>query len=457
MAKTFYGFLVDDALKVSTTLDLASTSDQGYGVLTGEPANYLVKKGVLNDSRSSRLALLENKSPAGQLAFWFDQNQVDLAQLQGLSEEDNTKLFNIIERLYLAQQYADSSIESQLTTDDAYDGYVALSLAHSTSSGTPVVFNVNKTGKECTIYDWYSFEFNRGTINFVLYFWVKRSAFAADYPFTTITKVIPPYAPSTLVDPVTLIQVTNLNVLANSSTYIFDQSNLEVAARDQNGVYKYSTKYVVSGDASVEIPFALTYCGAAVPSSLACRTAIREYLSANTSISDSALEAIFPDLFVSARFYVVPLYDLYSQLTDRDVYNSIINYTAINERAAKVFTDTDASFRSKYLEVILNAQNTKWSMVLPDELNGKILSVLAQHPTYVNYSTQVPGWKYMTATTQEFAGKLIRCMAVLDGDSTSTEFLSVTDGGRSYLTFTAGSAEYYVMTKESYTALITNS
>ena len=39
MAKTFYGFLVDDALKVSTTLDLASTSDQGYGVFTGEPAN----------------------------------------------------------------------------------------------------------------------------------------------------------------------------------------------------------------------------------------------------------------------------------------------------------------------------------------------------------------------------------------------------------------------------------
>ena len=243
-----------------------------------------------------------------------------------------------------------------------------------------------------------------------------------------------------------------MDMLINSSSHVFNNTNLELVARDQNGVYTYKLKYIISSTQTVELPFALCYCGAHVPSGLECRQAIKEYLQNSTGANDEVLEAVFPDLFVSARFYVVPLWDMYTQLTEREVYNSVNNFYGILTRAKQIFPEVDETFLEDHLELLTNGQNKMLSLVLPDELNTDYFSVLEQHPTYQDYtsSSQVAGWKYMTAATQEFASKLISCMSVLTGNSTSSAFVEANENDFTYLTFTSGASEYYVMEKDSY-------
>ena len=176
-----------------------------------------------------------------------------------------------------------------------------------------------------------------------------------------------------------------------------------------------------------------------------------------TGIADEELRLIFPDLFIDSRFYIVPMWDIYSQLVDRDVYNSVGSISKLLEKARIIFNNVEDSFRNTHLELLLNSQNKMWSVCLPDQLNTSHMSILEQHPTYVDYSAQSVGWKYLTADTQEFAGKLIRIMAVMRGETTSSEFVPVTEGNKDYLTFTAGESEYYVLTKDCYETLINNS
>lgn len=452
---TLYGFITDDALKITTKVDLANNSDQGYGILDGEVAAYLVNRGVLGDTRRTRLSLLESRAPKGSISFLFDQNHADTEMLNKMTDQESGLLFNILERIYYRQEYTDSDLEAQLA-GSTYMGYVPLSLNYAIEEGTATATNIDGVTKVVTFKDWFSFEFKYGNIHLIVHAWTKKSAFAANYPYTTITAVIPPYDPEKLVDPVELLQDVNLNILTNGSTYIFNQTDTEQSSRDQNGTYVYTTKFIIDSTRTIQLPFALVYCGPSAPTGLECRNAIKDYLEENTSVTESELETIFPDLFVNSRFYVVPLWDMYTSLTDRDVYNSIWSLKVIQDKIDKIWEQYDISFINEYVELMTNAQNKMLLMSLPDPLNAENLSILAQHPTYQDYSSQVPGFKYMSVETQEFASKLSRCLAVLNGDSTSTEFITIKDGAFIYMTFTAGRSEYYVMNKQSYLDYLEN-
>ena len=99
-----YGFLADDALRKVSRLDLDGTVDQGYGILDGEPASYLVNRGTLNDTRSVRSMILESEAPVGQIRVLFDQDRFDPAHLSKMTDVEQQRLFNIIERVYLQQE-----------------------------------------------------------------------------------------------------------------------------------------------------------------------------------------------------------------------------------------------------------------------------------------------------------------------------------------------------------------
>ena len=453
---TLYGFIIDAALRQSSSLDLTGSIDQGYGMLIGEPSNYFATKGRIGDSRRNRLLILDNQAAFGDIEVQFDQNQFDIKILKAMTDVDNALLMNIVERIYLQQAYSDSNLEHQLTTASTYRGYTAESMSHGPEVGTVKITNNQKTQTAISIRDWISFDFETENVKFKVHLWVSSKAFAKDYPFTTITRVLPPYEPKVLVDPATLVQAGNLSVLTASSSYIFDKTNLETVSRDQNGIYSYSTKYVIDVSKTLWLPFALAYCGAKTPSTLECRKAIRQYLEANTSLTQDKLRVLFPELYIAARFFVVPLWDVKNSLTDRDVYNSVFSMSTILQKSKLAFSTTAAEFFDKNMELLLNAQNKMLCVCMPDELNDRIFSILKQHPTYQDYSSNVSGWKYMTAKTQEFAGKLNRCMAILNGEAVSSEFVTNVIGGKSWLSFTSGKAEYLVLTRDSYNTAIAN-
>lgn len=456
MTNTLYCFLTDDAFIQNNILNLTMDSEQNFGALIGEGANYFASKGIMGDSRKSRLAIINNKRPQGSMSVKFDQSRIDIEMLKQMTDIDNALLFNIIERIVFKQEFTDENIEYQLVNNSTYRGYIAGSYTHSTEENTVTLYDEERLWKTTVVNPWFAFDFKTDNVEMKVHIWLSLSDFVKNYPYTTITNVIAPYDPKLLVDPVSFIQVGNLQVLTDGSSFIFDKVNLETLVRDQNGVYRYATKYVLDNTRVLSLPFAISYCGAKVPTSLECRKAIREYLETNTTATSAQLEQLFPELYINSRFFIVPLWDMKQTFTDREVYTSVQNISAILNKAKMIFSDYDAEFRDTYLELLLNSQNKMWSITLPDQLNDQIFSILEQHPTYVDYSSQVPGFKYMTAETKDFAGKLASCMAVLNGETLTTDFIKTEVDGFEYLTFNSGKAEYCVMTKDSYNKFFEN-
>ena len=94
------------------------------------------------------------------------------------------------------------------------------------------------------------------------------------------------------------------------------------------------------------------------------------------------------------------------------------------------------------------------SLVLPDENNATLFSVLTEHPTYQDYATTDAGFRYQDGITQEFSSKLARAMAVVNGLSTANEFSVTTIGNITYVVFAQSNAEYLIMFKDSYDILV---
>lgn len=451
-----YAFLSDDALRMTGKVDTLTSEDQGYGVLSGETANYLVEMGILNDTRKNRLSVLNNEAPFGRISLLFDTLRTDMDMLDSLSDIEYILLFNIIERLAYQQEYSDENIEHILRNNSAFSGYVPGSMMHGTYQKRISVWNhVRNLIDDRPFWDVYSFDFETDHVSFKLHFWISNQAFKKDYPYVTITNVIPPCEPALLINPISLMQSGNLNILTSGANFIFANMNLEALSKDQNGVYTYYTKYRLDATKHLMLPFALPYCGAKVPSSLECRKAIREYLERNTDLSSGDMGSLFEELYVNSRFFIVPLWDRYKQLADREVYPSIISLKDITDRANLIFQDRDKTFVDNYMEVLLCAQNKMFYLSLPDELNSEVYSILKQHPTYQDYSTQAAaGFRYMAPLTQDFAGKFNRCMSILSGENTDPEFTREQVNNLWYLTFTSGKSEYFVMEKLSYMDLI---
>lgn len=449
-----YGFLCDNALKLSLQLDLANSSDQGYGILTGESANYFVNPAILTDKRTSRSMILEGNSPKGEISLSFDQDRFDVKVLDTFTTIDYQRIFNIIERIYLQQEFTDSNIESQLTASSAYTGYVPKSMNTAGEVDKIKVTNISNVTKECELHRWVGFQYSNGTETIDFHIWVSKVAFRADYPYVTITKVISPLSATTLMTPSNITQNTVTQILTDGASYVFSNTNIEAAARDQNGIFTHATKYVLDSSRSIQLPFGLAYCGKTTPTSLECRTAIKNYIQTETSVNDEALSTLFPELFVDSRFYIIPLWDQYTSRTDRDIYKSVHSFKDISALALQLFSSYGESEIDNKLEIITNSQNKILSMIMPDSLNNNTSLVSDLYPDYQDYASQQAGYRYMSSTTQEFAGKLARCFSVLNGDTLSSEFENVELDNLAYLVFTCGKAEYYVLTKDSYNSSI---
>src|SRR5574344_1265320 len=154
-----YGYLLDDALKNATTID-SGTSDQGYGYLNSERYSYFNTPVTVNDERTTRLEIINNKVGVGDLSFVFDSDKFDIEILKSLSDTQLKRIFNIIERLYLQQSITDSAIERILTLGGStYAGYVSDSFIHADSEGTAKVYAADKTYVTTDIKDYIAFDF----------------------------------------------------------------------------------------------------------------------------------------------------------------------------------------------------------------------------------------------------------------------------------------------------------
>lgn len=484
-----YGFLEDKSFYPDKTIDLGESDLPLAGYLGSNEEAYFYTKAIVLDPREERLQH-NNKDISGLIKFYFDNYKVDDEEniFSSIVTERLKVLFNIIERIYMADQESIDSIEESLLNESTYtiksDSSLLFGYKEGTlklSKSTVGVTSYQTTGN-FTISLPYYFQFTIIDSNIVeggssvtneysFRIWLSRQGFLDDYPLSTIVKVILPCDHTYILDPT---KFTNaINAVINSAGFSFPKidandekdnifhNNLgTVSTTDNSGLFTYYTKYVTGSQSTVQLPFGILYKGAQ-PTTAMIRKAIREHLLGFGDASESIWKELLPELFVIAQFYFIPIWDHKTERVERTMYPSVIGLKQFKNRFEALQPDVDSSYIDNYQEVITSAQSEIYITTLPDILNeNNIFSIYGIYPTYQNHSQTEPAYAYQTDETKEFNRKLNRCMSVLMGESvTEGDITMTTIDENKYGSFVSSAidenndivtVEFHVLSEESY-------
>jgi len=448
---TINGFVADPSFYIGDTTIISSSVENGsVGYPSDDILNYFVTPTRIKDVRTDRLTVLAAKAE-DKISIHLDAASITDDSITTSSTAQFEALMNITELLYLSQNKTAVQLEAILVADTStYLGYDPDSLSISSSTVNADVKLVNDTiDEDVPIRTWVSFSIVMGNDDTIKTFklWLGNTAFKTDYPITNIVTIIPPCDPSKLIS----MDYSNIpTTLATSATYVNGLLSTAIAAKDHTGYLTYQAKYTNSSFGSYyNMPFGILYKGAD-PSSLELKIVVRDYLESLDVGDEATWKLLFPDLYTTSMFYIVPMWDNITSLPTRELYPSIFDYGSILEKTQAAITDlSDAHIEDK-LE-ILNCSITEMIIAaVPHVDNDNPTTLLAEHPTYQAIDAQSLTFDYQTTLTREFNTKLSSCISVLDGGTSTTTFTSAVVDGNNWLTFIVNFIEYYVLYKEDF-------
>lgn len=449
------GFLEDTIFQSRSRLSLAGTPSSPVGQLDSLLIDYFSSISRITDTRTTRRSLL-GASAVGVSKIIFDldlvENKSVWATLSGIWYDT---LFSIAEIAYLAQDKTVDDKDYILSHDTGTkDIYISKSLVVSTVTAPVTTYSPSE--QQVEIPNWVEFQVYLSadqTDILKIRLWLNNMDFKSNYPYTTITRVVPPRDPALLFAPTA--SMSEMQAVITGSQYTFGQINTDLYQNDQTGLLIFKTKYLVSVDKEYQLPFGVIYRGPKEPTTMACRAAIKQFLMDTGLTTEDNLRTLFPELFVELQFFLVPLWDYHTKQADRIIYPSISPvHSYVTEELKRLYPNMNDTYPDDRITYLLNAYNDMWLVAIPDELNHDTTSLVELHPTYNNHSSSQVEFRYMDTLTRQFATKLIRCMATLHQELATDEFNTLTQDGRTYLSFTIGRAEYQVMTKDSYLAMV---
>jgi hypothetical protein len=452
--QTIYGFVIDPIFNNTLIKDLNDEIDSGLGYLNDNLINYFSIRSRFNDNRDSRLNILGSPLLT-QLQIIFDKTKLnDISIIENITDEQLISLFNIIELIELSNNSTHIAIESHLTDETEYNTIYVPDSFQWSAGITDININLNGTNTALTIRNSFSFNIDLGDDNIIQFkLWLSSTKFEIEYPLSTITKIIPPCPPEYFLD-VSLF-TDSLSTLITSSTFSFGVLHPDIHQTDHTGLLSYRTKFVITSNNIRLIPFGILYQGHP-PTSLEIRKAIREYLLRLGIAHEDKWKSVFPDLFVIAEFYFVPIWDNVINRLERELYPSILLCNADTLQSVKLaFPDTDTTWIDTQTEIVMNSKLEIFTLSLPDVLNDpNYISLKIIHPTYQNHSSDSNTFKFMETHTQDFGRRFAKAMSILAGESYITdEFVYNTFHDRTYLSFVVSGVEYHILRKEDYPEL----
>lgn len=463
----YYGFVDDTAFKTQGTI---TYSDAVYPacVMDRQLGNYFHENLKVKDTREARLWFKDYILNSNKLSFHFDGSKHTTPFFGTITNTQLKYFFNVLEKIMYSDGTVTSELEETLTTSTDYTGYVPESVRRSFKTTSVTIPKENLKWSDAykndpiedvsiVIPEYIQFELKYASdLNEVIRIYLVRQAFLDDYPLSTITSIILPCDHKYLLDPSQSSGV--IDMLIKSNEYSFLEMNSEVEAIDHSGLMTYYTKFVTSKPSATNLlPFGVLYQGH-VPTSLEIRKAIRNKLLNYGTATQDTWEAILPDLFVEAMFYIVPLWDnSIVRANIANYYPSIINFYKILNRVKALFPNTDEAFISDNQELFVCGQSEVFLTSLPDELNNNIFSIAKLHPTYQYHMSQ-DGSAFLNqeVATRDFNTRLNRCMSVAFGETTLADIVNNTIDDKLWYSFVSGNVEYHVLSKESYDTFFEN-
>lgn len=448
----YYGYIDDTLFQKKTTI---TNADEVYPacVMDRQIGNYFNKNIRVGDPRSTRLNL-GGKAANGKISFHYDKSKHPTDVFDQLSNDDLIKFFNVLELIYTANGDSRDTINYSLASGVlTKDVYVADTLALSRTSVTGTIYNIDDTTPTMTISLVTYFDFHikfEGKDEEIFRVWLDRETFLADYPLTTINNVVLPCDKIYILDPTKISGV--IEMMIKSNTYSFADLDQSIETEDHSGFMTYLTKYITKSPSATQmLPFGILYQGAK-PSSLEIREAIRNDLLKGGIADASVWESILPDLFVTAQFYIVPVWDNTTIRSFGVINPSIINAYKYKNVLKKIFPNMDDDYIDTNQEMMVCGQSELFLTTIPDPLNKDKFSLLKEHPSYQYHMSQDGSvFTNMDPITQDFNKRLNRAMAIACGESTSLP--DVTDNVIDTLTwhtFTTNKVEYNILSRASY-------
>lgn len=449
-----YMFLSDEALWGNTSgITPESGLNQGVGFLTEFAANYFNTIEIIPDERASRLDVLTDKGK-GDMRLYTDSDRFPNGTnpFIGGTAEEYAHLFNTIEYVMLQNDTRDDLNDHMDNHQATFGGYITDSLDVSADMTSVDFHGENGLISNVQIRAWASFAYNINNENVPITVYFNENSFRQEYPYCTITRVIFPAEPSTFLDMSSYSSV--VDAIAESANYVNNQLSAEVAPKDHNGAYNFITRYHDAALVSdFNFSFTVLYKGKA-PTIIQARVATREALLATGLADEATWKQTFPDLWITARFYIVPNWRNFKDLPTKTIYPSIDNVKTILDDLRLIFPSY--THIDEKVEFMINSSSTMILAALYSELNDLVYdSVQAQHPTYLDVDATSPAWDDQELHTAEFNQNLSDAMGVLLGGDNVYAFSTTLDHQRNWLTFVTNYMEYLVLGKDQHPFMFT--
>jgi hypothetical protein len=434
-------------------IDNENTSDDSI-------IQFISLDGFIIDDEFISLEKLNDNLPSGsksildnQANFMFDDSKSpeDVELFNNLSTYQKKFIFNIMEYCFygLIPSDTEASINEYLINNPGnFFNYVPNSFKISGYWSVVRIYN------DINIYrlvpTWFQFSYKIDDENQLTFkIWINKSKFEDEYPLFTITKIVPP---------ISLESLLNINRISNIYEAIQDSSNTnleyltkKIKEDGHSGYIGFSTRYVhnVATGEYVTVTFNILYKGAQ-PDNYSIRIAIRNYLLDTGLAEYEEWKAILPDIFLSDRFYLLPIWDNTYDFITRIIYPSVITGSKIRNTTDKFKTLLNEIVLSDTEELINTSYNPMFINVLGDSINenGKLLQEI--HPTYQRYEPTNENFVYMEEETQNFTTTLAHVIAIAAGEINDETYNKITLDGFEFVTFINKGSEYLILTKDSY-------
>ncbi len=448
-----YGFIEDSALlrRPATSMTQWHLLDQGCGFLTEQVDNYLVDKVFSLDNRASRLTVMAAMAE-GEIRANVDSTKVNQADLPPYLLLDSVleKWLNIIEYLTLVDGQTHQEMNDHLEADGvAYGAYIPDSLDVASQTTTVTVRVVG--GTEATeVVDWVEFGMTIDGMDLHFHFWLNQNAFLADYPHSTITKLIHPCNPDKYLSMDDYGNV--VDAVSRSAIFSNNEADPDVISNDHSGMFPFETRYHNPGyQTDYNFSFGLLYKGRR-PTVMDAIVYTRNVILA-LGEDEATWRVTFPDLFIDGAFYMVPMWDNKVTLPTKDVYTSIGSWSKLKEKMQLVFPTYDNTLMTSRLEVVTTSAIELLIASLPDGANdGAVMSLNDKFSLYLAVDATTTAWNDQTPEDKHFNERLSDVIGVALGGANVNNIPTELYAGHEWLTFVASYLKIYVLKPANYPA-----
>ena len=285
--------------------------------------------------------------------------------------------------------------------------------------------------------------------------------------FTSVSAFLTGYTPSTIVSvvfPLTFVQMyedplltSTGNIFSTSSatsSLAFNTTQALLGTIQVSGMIEFIMTLTDSSANTAPIPINILYKGN-TPTQQEIRLAIQAKLNASGVGTVSGWQARVPGIYVSGRFYIIPLWSDTLTKADEIIYPSIQPITNFTNVTNKILSSLGLGDLTSNTDVFPTFFNKMYVTAVPD-LSGATtpthLSLVL--PDYQDYNTQDANFGYMTLNSQAFANNLNAILALDYSNASSSAYTAANENDLTFYSFAVDNYEMCVITRTCYNAIM---